>query len=88
MINTGEVASFIDNIIVGIEEKEKHDKVVEEIVKMLAENDLYMKLEKCKWKIREVEFLGVVIGPEGIKMEEEKIKGVLDWLTPKRVKNI
>ena len=64
MINTGEVASFIDNIIVGIEEKEKHDKVVEEIVKMLAENDLYMKLEKCKWKVREVKFLGVVIGLE------------------------
>ena len=78
MINTGEVASFIDNIIVGIEEKEKYDKVVEEIVKRLAENDLYMKLEKCKWKIREVELLGVVIGPERIKMEKEKIKGVLD----------
>jgi len=88
LINTGEVASFIDNIIVGIEEKEKYDKVVEEIVKRLAENDLYMKLEKCKWKIREVELLGVVIGPERIKMEKEKIKGVLDWLTPKRVKNI
>jgi len=78
LINTGEVASFIDNIIVGIEEKEKYDKVVEEIVKRLAENDLYMKLEKCKWKIREVELLGVVIGPERIKMEKEKIKGVLD----------
>ena len=66
MINTREVASFINNVIVGIEEKEKeeHDKVVEEVVKMLAENDLYMKLEKCKWKVREVKFLGVVIGLE------------------------
>ena len=33
-------------------------------------------------------FLGVVIGPEGIKMEEEKVKDVLDWLTPKCVKDI
>jgi len=49
---------------------------------------LYIKPEKCKWKVREVEFLGVVIGPEGIKMEEEKIKGVLDWLTLKCIKNI
>jgi len=66
LINTREVASFINNVIVGIEEKEKeeHDKVVEEVVKMLAENDLYMKLEKCKWKVREVKFLGVVIGLE------------------------
>ncbi len=44
----------------------------------MAENDLYVKLEKYKWKVREVGFLGVVIGPEEIKIEEEKIKGVLE----------
>ena len=33
-------------------------------------------------------FLGVVIGPEGIKMEEEKIKGVLEWPMPKSVKDV
>jgi len=36
--------------------------------------------------VREVGFLGVVIEPEGIKMEEEKVKGVLDWPTPNYVK--
>jgi len=38
--------------------------------------------------VREVGFLGVVIGSEGIKMEEEKVKGVWEWLTPKRVKDV
>ena len=38
--------------------------------------------------MREVQFLEVVIGLEGIKMEEEKVKGVLNWLTPKKVKDI
>jgi len=47
-----------------------------------------VKPEKCKWKVREVRFLGVVIGPEGIKMEEEKVKSVLDWLTLTGVKDI
>ena len=47
-----------------------------------------MKSEKYKWKVREVGFLRVVIGPEEIKMEEEKVKGVLNWLTLKRVKVI
>jgi len=60
LINTGKVASFIDNIV-GIEEGEEHDEIVEEIVKRLAENDLYVKLEKYKWKVREVGLLGVVI---------------------------
>ena len=49
LINTGEVASFINNVIVVTEEEEGYDKVVEEVVKRLAENDdFYIKLEKCK----------------------------------------
>ena len=71
-----------------MEGKEGHNKLVEEVVRRLAENNLYVKLEKCKWKVREVGFLGVVIGLEGIKMKEEKIKEVLDWPTPKYIKDI
>ena len=48
LINTRRVVSFIDNIIIETESKEGHDKLVEEVVKKLAENDLYMKPEKCK----------------------------------------
>ena len=88
LINIGKVAVFIDNIIVGTEDEEGHNELVAEVVKRLEKNDLYVKLEKCKWKVREVGFLGVVIGPEGIKMEEEKVKGVLDWPTPKCVKDV
>jgi len=43
---------------------------------------------KCKWKVKEVEFLEVVIGLEGIKIKEEKVKRVLDWPTLKGVKDI
>ena len=34
-----------------IEEEKDHDEIVEEVVRRLAENDLYVKLEKCKWKV-------------------------------------
>ena len=88
LINTEKVAVFIDNVIVGMEIEEGHDELVAEVVKRLEENDLYVKSEKCKWKVREVEFLGVVIGLEGIRMEKEKVKGVLEWLTPKCVKDV
>ena len=42
--------SFIDDMIVGMEREEEHDKIVEEeeVVKILAENNLYVKLDKCK----------------------------------------
>jgi len=88
LINTEEVASFTNNVIVRTEEEEGHDKVVEEVIKRLAENDLYVKLEKCKWKVRKVKFLGVVIELEEIKMEEENIKMVLYQTTPNRVKDV
>jgi len=88
LINIGKVAVFIDNVIVRTETEKEHDELVTEVIKRLEENDLYVKLEKCKWKAREVEFLGVVIGPEGIKMEKGKVKGVLEWPTPKCVKDI
>ena len=88
LINTGKVAVFIDDVIVGTETEEGHDELVAEMIKRLEENDLYVKPEKCKWKVREVDFSGVVIRPEGIKMEKEKVKGVLEWLTPKYVKDV
>jgi len=88
LLNTEEVASFIDDVIIETEKEEEHDKVVEEVVKRLAENNLYVKQEKCKKKMRKVGFLGVVIGLKRIKIEEKKVKDVLDWPTPNEVKNI
>jgi len=88
LTNTGKVAVFIDDVTVGMETEEGHDELVAEVIKRLEENDLYVKPEKCKWKVREVDFLDVVIGLEGIKMEKEKVKGVLEWLTPKCVKDV
>jgi len=61
---------------------------VEEVLKRLEENDLFVKPEKCKWKVREVEFLEVVIGPREVKMQKEKVEGVLNWPAPKNVKEV
>ena len=88
LINTEKVATFIDDVIVGTETEEGHDNLVAEVIRRLEENDLYVKPEKCKWKVREVGFLGVVIGPDGIKMEEEKVKGIVEWPTPKCIKEV
>ena len=55
---------------------------------MFLSDKWLLQQEKCKWKVKEVGFLGVVIGPEGIRMEEEKVKGVLEWPTLRSVKDI
>ena len=88
LINEGKVAVFIDNVLVRTETEKGYDEIVEEILRRLEENDLYIKPEKCVWKVRKIGFLGVVIGPNGIKMEKEKVDGVLSWPEPKNVKDV
>ena len=78
LINQGDTATFIDNILVATDTKEGHDELVAKVLRRLEENDLFVKPEKCKWKVREVEFLGVVIGPKGVEMQKEKVEGVLN----------
>jgi len=88
LINEGKVATFVDYVLVGTETKKGHDEIVEEVLKRLEKNDLYVKPEKCVWKVRKIGFLGVVIGPNGIEMEKEKMDGVLSWLEPKNIKDV
>ena len=87
-INQGDTATFIDNILVATDTKEGHNELVEELLKRLEENDLFVKPKKCKWKVREVEFLGVVIGPRGVEMQKEKVERVLNWLVPRNIKEV
>ena len=49
LINEGKVAAFVDDVLVGTEIEEGHDKVVKEILRRLEENDLYIKPENCVW---------------------------------------
>ena len=77
MINQGNTIIFIDDIIVAINTKKEYDELVEEVLKRLKENDLFVKPEKCQWKVRKVEFLDVVIEPWEVEMQKEKVDGVL-----------
>jgi len=88
LINQGDTATFIDDILVAMDTEEGHDELVDEVLRRLEENNLFVKLEKCKWKVREVEFLGVVISPKGVEMQKEMVEGVLNWPAPRNVKEV
>ena len=68
---------FVDDVLVEMEIKKGHNEIVEKILRRLEENDLYVKLEKCMWKVRKIRFLGVIIGPNEIEMEKRKVNRVL-----------
>ena len=88
LINEEKVIVFVDDILVGMETEKGHDEIVEEILKRLKENDLYIKPEKYIWKVRKIGFLGVIIGPNGIEMEKKKVNEVLSWPEPKNIKDV
>ena len=88
IINEGKVAAFVDNMLVRTEMEEGQDEIVEEVLRRLEENNLYVKPEKYAWKVRKIGFLGVVIGPSRIEIEKEKVNGVLSWPKPKNVKDV
>ena len=70
------------------ETEEGYDEIVEEVLKRLEENDLFVKPEKCVWKVKEVGFLEVIIGEDGVRMEKEKVQGVIEWPVPKSMKDV
>jgi len=77
LINEEKVVAFVDDVLVGTEIEKKHDEIVEEILKRLEENNLYIKPKKYVWKARKIGFLGVIIGPNKIEIEAEKVDRVL-----------
>jgi len=74
VIDKGIVIVFIDNILIFMEDEEHHDEIVEEVFKRLKENDIFLKLEKCEFKKKEIEFLGMIIGEKGVKLDTTKWK--------------
>ena len=86
MINQRTTVTFINDIIVATETKEKYNKIIEEVLKQLKENNLFVKLKKYKWKIKEVEFLKVVIGQKRMEMQKEKIEELFNWLVLQNIK--
>jgi len=78
MIEARNVAAFIDDVIVGMKTEKEHNNIVKKVLRRVTENNLFVKPEKYVWKVREVKFLGVVIKPDRIKIEKEKVQGVVD----------
>jgi len=88
IIEKGEIVVFIDDVLIATETEKEHDEIIEEVLRKMEENDLFVKPKKCVWKTKEVEFLGVIIGLDGVRMEKKKVQGVIDWLVPKSVKDV
>jgi hypothetical protein len=76
------VVVFIDDIPIFSKNEEEHDEHLRLVLQKFRENQLYAKLSKCKFWLKEVSFLGHMISEGGIFVDPCKVKSVLRWNTP------
>jgi hypothetical protein len=72
------VVIYIDSILIYSNSMEEHVEHLRKVFQRLRENKLYAKFEKCEFGVTEVDFLGHRITQEGLKMDDHKVKAILD----------
>jgi hypothetical protein len=86
-IMQGHIIVYIDDILIVTESNniEVHIEMVSKVLQILADNDLFLKPEKCHFYKREVECLGIIVGNGHVKMDLIKVKGIIKWPIPRTV---
>jgi hypothetical protein len=79
---------FINDILIYSKNKEEHVEHLRLVLQVLRENQLYTNFSKCDFFQKQVHYLGHVISKEGVAVDPDKIKSIMEWPTPKDVSNI
>ena len=76
LITEGVVVVYLDDILIFTETLEEHRRVIQRVMELLWKHNLFLKPEKCEFEKTEVEYLGVIISQNSIKMDPVKVAGV------------
>jgi hypothetical protein len=88
MLNKGWLIIYMDDILIYLNNPEEHRKQTLCILTRLRENDLFLKAEKCKFDVKEVEYLGLIISENKIAMDLTKLAGIRDWPALMNIKGV
>jgi RNase H-like domain found in reverse transcriptase/Reverse transcriptase (RNA-dependent DNA polymerase) len=79
---------YLDNVLIYSHTLEEHITHVEQVLSQLREYSLTCKLSKCEFYATSTSFLGFVISPEGISMEQDRVVAITEWPVPTSVHDI
>ena len=82
------IVVYLDDILIYSETPDEHLSHVREVLRRLRAHNLYAKVEKCTFNVDTTDFLGFIVGPDGLRMDNAKIQVIRDWPTPRRVKDV
>jgi len=82
VIVEGIVVVYLDDILIFMKTEEEHEQVVWRVLEILAEHKLFLRLEKCEFHWKQIEYLGLVISENKVVMDPVKVAGVHEWPIP------
>ena len=82
------IVVFIDDILVYSKDQKYHDTHLPVVLETLRKEQLYAKMSKCEFWLREVSFLGHIASEEGIRVDPSKIEVILEWKPPRSVTEV
>ena len=82
------VVVFIDDILVYSKDAKEHENHLRIVLQTLRENQLFAKLSKCDFWLKEVSFLGHIISAEGIRVDPVKIEAIVNWKPPRNLTEV
>ena len=88
LLDTGQVVIYLDDILIFTHTIDQLDRLMRKVLERLEHHDLFLKPEKCFFNQKSIEYLGVIISEGQVKMDQAKVHGILNWPTPKTLKNV
>ncbi|KAL7277983.1 hypothetical protein ACG7TL_007936 [Trametes sanguinea] len=82
------VVVYLDDILIYSDNSKQHCEHVKEVLRQLRKNKLFARADKYEFHTNSVEYLGSILSPDGLTMSESKVKAILDWPEPRKVRNI
>ena len=82
------VLAYLDDILIYSDNLDDHRKHVKEVLRQLRLHGLYARSDKCEFHKTQVEFLGFILSNEGLSMSPDKVKTIIEWPEPRRVRDV
>jgi hypothetical protein len=88
LISQRKVVIYLDDILIHSKTLDKNISTTQEVLKILQENQLFLKPEKCLFHCTEIPYLGLIICENSIEMDPKKVERILAWHTPDKKKEL